>query len=157
MGSLIINVPFRLAFGRRNSLTLCGDLRSQRQSNCPDNSRKALSAAITLHLPPKNLTLLGKMGQEGQLPCLKSATGVAFVPLQEACLITAIIIVLIKKDTAKKGFFRVCSEFQLHVFVSVCVRQRMCRCLDFQMRAQHTRAISCPTALFFLHSATFIL
>lgn len=55
-----------------------------------------------------------------------------------------------KKDTARKeSFYGVCSEFQLHVFVSVCVRQRMCRFLDFQTWAQHTRAISCPTALFF--------
>lgn len=105
MGSLIINVPFRLAFGPRNSLTLCGDLRSQRQSNCPDNSRKDLPAATTLHVPPKTL-VLRKIGQEGQLPCVESATGVAFVPLQEACLIIGITIVVIKKDTARKGFLQ---------------------------------------------------
>lgn len=90
-----------------------------------------------------------KMGQEGQLPCLESATGVTFVPLQEACLIIGIIIVVIKKDTARKGgFYRVCSEFQLHVFVSIFGLSNV--------GATHTGNIVSNRPIF-LRSATFIL
>lgn len=154
MGSLIINVPFRLAFGPRNSLTLCGDLRSQRRSDCPDKSRKALSAAATLRVPPK---ILRKMGQEGQLPCLGSATGVAFVPLREACLIIGIVIVVIKRDTARKGgVYRVCSEFQLHVFVSARAPENVSIFGLSNVGAAHTGNIASNRPIL-LRSATFIL
>lgn len=88
--------------------------------------------SVCCHNPPRsspNLTVLRKMGQEGQLPCLESATGVAFVPLQEACLIIGIITVVIKKDTARKGFFTGFAVNSSYMFSCrfVCARE----CVDF--------------------------
>lgn len=99
------------------------------------------------------------MGREGQLARLESATGVAFAPLREACLRIGITIVVIKKkDTARKeSFYGVCSEFQLHVFVSVCVRQRMCRFFGLSnVGATRTGNIVSNRPIL-LRSATFIL
>lgn len=150
MGSLIINVPFRLAFGPRNSLTLCGDLRSQRQSNCPDKSRKALSAAITLRVPPKSYCFKQNgAGGTITLSRISHRCGVCSAPRsvfnnwnQNSSNK--------ERHGEKRVFFTGFAVNSSYMFSCRFVCARECvDFLDFQMWAQHTPAISCPTALFF--------